>query len=54
MSVVIAIVAGVLVLAVGAWAWVSREGRQTDRDMGTISGSWMAEHRSHERDSDRQ
>ena len=52
MSLVIAVAAGsVLVLAVGVWAWVSREGVHSDRDMGTISGQWINEHRSQERQS---
>lgn len=54
MSVVIAIAAGLVVVLVGVWAWMSREVHQKERDLGTISGSWMAEHRSHERESDRQ
>lgn len=53
MSGVIAIAVGsVLALAVGVWAWISREGRHQERDMGTISGQWIAEHRSQERESD--
>ena len=53
MSLVIGIVAGsVLLLAVGVWAWVSREGPNADRDMGTISGQWINEHRSQERQPD--
>jgi hypothetical protein len=52
MSLVIAVVAGsVLILAVGVWAWISREGVHADRDMGTISGQWINEHRSQERQS---
>ncbi len=53
MSLVIGVVAGaVLLVAVGVWAWVSREGGETDRDMGTISGQWINEHRSQERQPD--
>lgn len=53
MSLVIAIVAGtVLLLAAGAWAWLSREGGDADRDLGTISGQWINEHRSQERQPD--
>jgi hypothetical protein len=49
---IIATAAGsVLVLAVGIWAWVSREKGNADRDMGTISGQWINEHRSQERQS---
>jgi hypothetical protein len=50
---IIAIVAGSAVaLAVGVWAWISRERSQSDRDMGTISGQWINEHRSQERQPD--
>ena len=53
MSLVIGVVAGsVLLLAVGVWAWVSREASSGDRDMGTISGQWINEHRSQERQPD--
>lgn len=53
MSVVIAVTVGsVLALAVGLWAWISREGRSQEQDLGTISGQWIAEHRSQERQSD--
>jgi hypothetical protein len=53
MSGVIAIAVGSgLVLVVGVWAWVSREGRGDQHEMGTISGQWIAEHRSQERQSD--
>jgi hypothetical protein len=53
MSLVIGIVAGsVLLLAVGVWAWISRESPSADRDMGTISGQWINEHRSQERQPD--
>jgi hypothetical protein len=52
MSIMVMAVAGsVLVLAVGVWAWISREGVHADRDMGTISGQWINEHRSQERQS---
>jgi len=52
MSLLVAVVAGSLVLlAVAVWAWVSREGGHADRDMGTISGQWINEHRSQERQS---
>jgi hypothetical protein len=52
MGLVIAVVGGgVLVVAVGIWAWISREGAHADRDMGTISGQWINEHRSQERQS---
>jgi hypothetical protein len=53
MSLVIAIAAGsVLVIAVGVWAWVSRERSPREGDLGTISGQWINEHRSHTRQSD--
>lgn len=42
----------ILLIAVGVWAWVSREGGDADRDMGTISGQWINEHRSQERQPD--
>jgi hypothetical protein len=45
-------VGGVVVVAVGLWAWITREGKASDRDLGTISGQWIAEHRSQERQSD--
>ena len=48
---IIATAAGsILVIAVGVWAWLSREGGN-ERDMGTISGQWINEHRSQERQS---
>jgi hypothetical protein len=50
---IIAIAAGsALVLAVGVWAWISREQSGSDPDLGTISGQWINEHRSHERQPD--
>lgn len=53
MSVVIAITVGsTLALAVGVWAWITREGPNAERDMGTISGQWINEHRSQERQPD--
>jgi hypothetical protein len=53
MSGVIAVAVGsVLALAVGLWAWLSREGRGQKHEMGTISGQWIAEHRSQEREPD--
>ena len=52
MSVVIVIaVVSLLVIAVGIWAWISRETPSGDRDLGTISGQWVNEHRSQERQS---
>ena len=47
MFLVIAVAAGsVLALGVSVWAWMTREGRHEDPDMGTISRKWMAEYRS--------
>jgi hypothetical protein len=52
MPLVIAVGCGsALVIAVGIWAWISREGSHAQRDMGTISGQWINEHRSQERQS---
>lgn len=45
-------VGSVLLLAVGLWAWMSRERGSSDTDLGTISGQWINEHRSQERQSD--
>jgi hypothetical protein len=45
-------VGGIVVVAVALWAWITREGQGPDRDLGTISGQWIAEHRSQERQSD--
>jgi hypothetical protein len=53
MALVIGIVAGsVLLLAVGVWAWVTREGQGTERDLGSISGQWINERRAQERQPD--
>jgi len=53
MALVIGIVAGsVLLLAVGVWAWVTREGQSTERDLGSISGQWINERRAQERQPD--
>jgi hypothetical protein len=41
---------GIVVVAVGVWTFL-RVGQDRD-DMGTISGQWIAEHRSQERQSD--
>jgi hypothetical protein len=41
-----------LVLIIGVWAWVSRNGGRDEHEMGTISGQWLAEHRSQEHQSD--
>ncbi len=50
MSLAIAVVGGLVFVAVGVWAWISREGGG-DHDMGTISGQWINEQRSQERQS---
>jgi hypothetical protein len=42
-------VAGVVVVAVGAWALL--RGDDERPDLGTVSGQWMAEHRVHEREA---
>ena len=53
MSGVIAVAVGsALAVAVGLWAWISREGRGQNDELGSISGQWIAEHRAHERESD--
>jgi hypothetical protein len=53
MALVIGIVAGsVVLLAVGVWAWVTREGPGTERDLGSISGQWINERRAQERQPD--
>jgi hypothetical protein len=53
MGLVIAVVGGsALLIAVGVWAWVSREGPGTERDLGTISGQWINERRAQERQPD--
>jgi nitrogen fixation-related uncharacterized protein len=41
---------GIVVVAVGVWTFL-HVGQDRD-DMGTISGQWIAEHRSQERQSD--
>jgi hypothetical protein len=46
-----AVVGSVLLLGVVVWAWISREGVNAERDLGTISGQWINEHRSQERQS---
>jgi hypothetical protein len=44
-------VGSILLLAVGVWAWLSRGRDRSDTDLGTISGQWINEHRSQERQS---
>lgn len=46
------VVGSVVLLAVGVWAWVSREGSGSERDLGTISGQWINERRAQERQPD--
>jgi hypothetical protein len=41
---------GIVVVAAALWTFL-RVGQDRD-DMGTISGQWIAEHRSQERQSD--
>jgi hypothetical protein len=43
-------VGSVVLVAVGVWAWLSRE-RDSNTDLGTISGQWINEHRAQERQS---
>ena len=43
-------VGGIVAVAVGAWALL--RGGRDNLDLGSISGQWIAEHRSHERESD--
>jgi hypothetical protein len=43
-------VGAVVVLSIAVWAFL--RGGGDGKDLGTISGQWIAEHRSHERDSD--
>jgi hypothetical protein len=45
------LVGAVLVLGAAVFAF-TRGGRHGDTDLGTISSSWIAEHRSQERQSD--
>jgi hypothetical protein len=42
----------VIVLVIGVWAWINRDGGRDEHEMGTISGQWLAEHRSQEHQSD--
>jgi hypothetical protein len=44
-------IGGVVVVAVGAWAFFRRGGDGPGPDLGTISGQWMAERRIHEREA---
>ena len=41
---------GVMVVAVGVWTFLRAS--QDRHDMGTISGQWIAEHRSQDRQSE--
>ena len=43
---------GVVLLGVGVFALMRGGGDGGDTDLGTISSSWIAEHRSQERQSD--
>jgi hypothetical protein len=51
-GVLIVTLGSVLVLVIGVWAWISRDGARDEHEMGTISGQWLAEHRSQEHQSD--
>jgi hypothetical protein len=51
-GVLVIALAAVLVLVIGVWAWISRDGGRDEHEMGTISGQWLAEHRSQEHQSD--
>jgi hypothetical protein len=46
---------GLVALAVGVWALLRRggDGDGDGPDLGTMSGQWLAEHRAHERESDK-
>ena len=44
-------IGGLVALAVSVWALLRRGG--DGPDLGTISGQWIAEHRAHERESDK-
>jgi hypothetical protein len=44
-------IGGLVALAGGVWALLRRGG--DGPDLGTISGQWIAEHRAHERESDK-
>ena len=46
------LVGGVVVLGAAVFAFMRGGGDGGDPDLGTISSSWIAEHRSQERQSD--
>jgi hypothetical protein len=52
MSWILGIGAGVVVVLMAVWAWVSRE-RNVPPDHGTISDHWRSEQRLKDRESDR-
>jgi hypothetical protein len=41
---------GIMVVAAGVWSFMRASHQR--HDMGTISGQWIAEHRSQDRQSD--
>jgi hypothetical protein len=51
-GVLVIALAAVLALVVVVWVWISRDGGRDEHEMGTISGQWLAEHRSQEHQSD--
>jgi hypothetical protein len=46
-------IGGLVALALAVWALMRRGGDGDGADLGTISGQWLAEHRAHERESDK-
>jgi len=42
-----------LAVVVCVWALLRRGGDGDGPDLGTMSGQWLAEHRAHERESDK-
>lgn len=46
------LVGGVVVVGAAVYALTRGRGHGGDTDLGTISSSWIAEHRSQERQSD--
>jgi hypothetical protein len=51
-GVMVIALASVFLLVIVVWAWFSRDGGRDEHEMGTISGQWLAEHRSQEHQSD--
>jgi hypothetical protein len=50
MSATIWIGSGAVIIALIVWAALRGPGRHDTRDLGTISDSWIAQHRSHPHD----